>query len=408
MIALMTTQRSIAYVIGTVIFVGAAFVVLAQMRKGRPEVGSEMELAPNRKPYLADDELEGPKLNIALWGALGMLVVIAVTLPLYWLNEPARMTGAEEYFVGEIFTDRGKETYEVDAQCVNCHGPEGVGGSAAFIITDEAGQFVKDVVWTAPALDNVLYRFSTDEVRDILNYGRPGSPMAAWGTPGGGPMTTQQIDNVIDYLWSIQLTPDEVRAQVDDAVKGLDEGLYNRMIANREANADVADPTGDEYVPMDEADQLLLGEFLFYLDSASTGTNSYSCARCHVPGASYGERWESIDDIARGRMAPNLVGIESNLTPKQHYTLISTGTEFGKSYGSSSIGSGRMPGFGLNANDGADDDLRGFGPAGLFSPEQIWAVVTYERNLSTERAAVTAAATDALAIAAPTEEGLSQ
>jgi hypothetical protein len=137
---------------------------------------------------------------------------------------------------------------------------------------------------------------------------------------------------------------------------------------------------------MDEADQLLLGEFLFYLDTATTGTNSYSCARCHVPGASYGERWAEISEIGRGRMAPNLVGIETNLTPKQHYSLISTGTQFGKAYGANSIGSGRMPGFGLNANDASTEDLRQFGPAGLFSPEQIWAVVTYERNLSVERA----------------------
>ena len=56
----------------------------------------------------------------------------------------------------------------------------------------------------------MLYRYSEEGVRYILNYGRPGSPMAAWGGPGGGPLTDQQIDNLIDYLWSIQLTPDEM------------------------------------------------------------------------------------------------------------------------------------------------------------------------------------------------------
>ena len=40
----------------------------------------------------------------------------------------------------------------------------------------------------------------------ILVYGRPGTPMPAWGTEGGGPLTTQQIDELIAYIGSIQLT----------------------------------------------------------------------------------------------------------------------------------------------------------------------------------------------------------
>ena len=46
----------------------------------------------------------------------------------------------------------------------------------------------------APALNTVLYRFSEDEVRYILAYGRPFSPMSPWGIAGGGPMNDQQID----------------------------------------------------------------------------------------------------------------------------------------------------------------------------------------------------------------------
>ena len=68
----------------------------------------------------------------------------------------------------------------------------------------------------------MLYRYNEDQVRYILNYGRPGTPMAAWGADGGGPLTTQQIDNVIDYLWSVQLEPEEMRTQVDDFVKDID------------------------------------------------------------------------------------------------------------------------------------------------------------------------------------------
>ena len=87
MIALMTTQRSFAYVILAIVLIGGAFVVIAQMRKGKAELGSEIELAPNRKDYLPDEELEGPKLNKALWTAFGLLVIVALALPMYWLAE---------------------------------------------------------------------------------------------------------------------------------------------------------------------------------------------------------------------------------------------------------------------------------------------------------------------------------
>ena len=37
--------------------------------------------------------------------------------------------------------------------------------------------------------------------------------MPAWGAEGGGPLTTQQIDELIAYLGSIQLTSDEAQAR---------------------------------------------------------------------------------------------------------------------------------------------------------------------------------------------------
>ena len=50
-----------------------------------PEIGAELELAANRKPYLDDEQLEGPRLErVLLWGVLS-LMVIGVGLPLYWL-----------------------------------------------------------------------------------------------------------------------------------------------------------------------------------------------------------------------------------------------------------------------------------------------------------------------------------
>ena len=144
-------------------------------------------------------------------------------LPLYWLNEPGRQTGAIENF-DQTFVNRGARlfapTEEGGYNCAGCHGSEGVGGQAPpYTLTDADGEFVATVTWRAPALNTVLLRFSVEELREILVYGRPGTPMPAWGTEGGGPLTTQQIDELIAYIGSIQLTSDEAKAEVEGEVR---------------------------------------------------------------------------------------------------------------------------------------------------------------------------------------------
>ena len=134
-------------------------------------MGSEIELAPNRRPYLEDEELEGTKLDKSLLAGLAMLAVIGVGLPLYWLGEPGRHTGLIKD-TDRIFADRGGELYVEGADCQQCHGAEGTGGSAPVTLTDAEGNFVATVAWSAPSLNTVLSRYSEDEVRHVLNYGR--------------------------------------------------------------------------------------------------------------------------------------------------------------------------------------------------------------------------------------------
>ena len=393
MIAVQTTFRSVGYVIAAVVFLGGIAFVFAQGRRGRREVGSEIELAANRKPYYDDDELETKKLNVSLWASFGLLVVIALALPMYWLAEPGRQEGALRYFEKTKFEREGEELYNGEAgpKCVSCHGPNGTGGQAKFVINDETGTFVSQVNWNAPALNTVLWRFSEAEVLDILTFGRPGTPMPAWGVKGGGALTDQNLSSLIEYLWSIQIPVDQMRTEVDKAIAAVDPGLLDRAKAVREQNVGVEDAT--QYKRLPTADELELGEILFNLTDVAAG--AYSCSRCHIPGASYGQPGQDVEKIATSRYAPNLVGIEKDLTEKQHFDLIMKGSEYGKQYGANHQGSGRMPGFGLNANEAAvnavgeprqpsvDNPAKGE-RGGMYTPEEVWAIVTYERNLSAQ------------------------
>ena len=133
------TQQKIGLAIAIVAIAGwVVYIFTTTHRTSEP--GSEIELAPNRRPYLSDDALEGPRLDKALIWAMVLLGIVAVGLPLYWLHEPSRQAGAVNGFdkraVGrghDLFTpapppsDPGSRKPHFG--CSNCHGPNGEGGA---------------------------------------------------------------------------------------------------------------------------------------------------------------------------------------------------------------------------------------------------------------------------------------
>jgi mono/diheme cytochrome c family protein len=367
---LATAASAIGGIIAVLLIGGFIVAVIANMRRARPEIGAEIELAANRKPYLDDEELEGRKLDRTLGFALVLLVVIAVALPLYWLAEPGRQSDAVEGFKQQAI-HRGEIVYTEKAKCSDCHGPAGVGGVRSYTLLNANGDFVAQVNWKAPALNTVLFRYSAEEVKFILDYGRQNTPMPAWGAPGGGPLTEQQLDNVIAYLYSIQLSSDESQQALQ---KEIDT---------------VCKPDADNkctlYGTTDAARWETLGEALFNMgqyDGFASG--AYSCARCHTKGWSYG-----MAEVAGGggALGFNLTG-GSELRQFETATLqqefVSTGSESGKPYGKGGNGSGQMPGFGLNpsAIDPTTAAATGMNPAQtMYTQDQIDAVVAYERSL---------------------------
>ncbi len=300
-IVLATDYRAIGLTIAAVVVIGFIAMFVRNIAKAKSELGSEIELAPNKKPYLTDEELEGTKLDRSLGFALGMLVLLALALPLYWLAEPGRQDGAVEAF-GARFEAEGERSYSEN--CSSCHSAGGTGGAASYVLQDADGGFIANATWSAPRLNNVLLRYSEDEVRYILNFGRPGSPMAAWGTPGGGPLTSQQIDTIIAYLNSVQvqsLDPVEIAAADGDTENILDDPAS----IEAQAAADVLSAEIREEVQrsINAGEFDTVGEAVFNLGlESSFHAGSLSCGRCHTAGWSLGTT--TVPDI----LAPGVAG----------------------------------------------------------------------------------------------------
>ena len=366
-VVLATAAGAIGGIVVAILVIGFVVAVVSNMRRSRAEVGSELELAANRKPYLNDEELEGRKLDRTLGFSLILMMVVAISLPLYWLAEPAREKGMVAHY-DKVFIARGLDVYLNKAKCVTCHGPQGVGGAASYTLLNDNGDYVAAVQWKAPALNNVLYRFSEAEVNNILEYGRPPSPMPAWGSLGGGPLSDQQLLDVIAYLRSIQLP-------ANTATQALDTEIA-KVCKPNSANLCTL------YGQSPDAQWKTLGEALFNMgeyDGFAAG--AYSCARCHTKGWSIG--MPAVPG-GGGSLGPNLTNgseLRAFDTPQDQIAFVMVGSVLGKGYGHGEMGSGQMPAWGINPN-ASDPTQATMSPAQvMYTEDQVAAIVNYERSL---------------------------
>lgn len=367
MVVAITVQQSVAYVLAVVVAVGFVLWLVANARRARPEIGAEIELAANRRPYFDDEGMEGKRLDSVLRWALISLTIIAVGLPLYWLAEPGRQSGAIENFE-ETFAHRGEALYAPTAEggfnCATCHG--GVsGGLVSHTMTDADGT-LRQVTWKAPSLDDVLRRMTEDQVREVLVYGRPFSPMPAWGLEGGGPMNEQQIDNLISYLKSVTISADEARERATTAAEEQLALLRDPEAALAEAEAALASAETDEARLRARSALSEIEGIMASGQEASLGAALFNtqCARCHTAGWSFYEP----ESPGSGAFGPPLANVLTQFPDQQeHYDFVADGVEFGEVYGRQGKGSGRMPFF-----------------SGLLTKEQIEAIVAYERELAAQ------------------------
>jgi mono/diheme cytochrome c family protein len=303
------------------------------------------------------------------------LMVIGVGLPLYWLAEPNRQAGAKEYFAdraagttyhhgqpvggGALFAP----TAEGGFNCAGCHGgASAIGGQVPYTLTDPETGKLRQVQWKAPALNTATLRFTDEQLKDVLTYGRPFSPMPAWGLDGGGPMNDQQIGNLIAYLHAIQISKKDAQAASADAAAAELKRLRGLQSSLTAAQAKLDAATGDDR----DAAQAEVDRIQSEIDLAQPTTEgaalfNMNCARCHTLGWSYDEPRAP----GSGAYGPPLYNAKNQFPEADdQIDFVANGRKRGERYGLNGQASGRMPHFGK-----------------LLTADEIEAIVKYERSL---------------------------
>jgi mono/diheme cytochrome c family protein len=388
--------RNVLVVINLVALVALGVFAVLSVRRNR-----EKTTPQNLAVFHDDETLEGPHLERVLGWTLFFAAIIAVALPVYWLREPNRQNESVHYFDegavnrgAVLFANNQMAAYDQakSLQCANCHGTDLGGGSTSVAHTfkDGTGAFVD---WRAPALNTVLKRFSPQEVHDIITFGRPGTPMQAWGVEGGGPKNDQSLNDLVAFITSKQLSVTKARKQSDDALtawagqpaqqlKDAQKALTDAQKALRTVQTD-SKATVDDRVAAQKAVEEARTALAWAQDWVARRANvsqgqllfEVNCARCHTLGWSvFNPETQKPENVVgqpgAGAFGPDLGDEKQRFTDGTEGTgvasqeaFISLGSDLNKPYGNNGVGNGKMPGF-----------------AGMLTKEQIAAIVQYERE----------------------------
>jgi mono/diheme cytochrome c family protein len=404
-----------AIVLLNVVVVAAigGFIILRVVSLRRnPEPRPPLNLGPG----LPDDVLEGRKLERVLGWALLFTVILAVSVPVYFLVEPTREAKANQTFLKEsiargarLFANTSSKAYDATFSllCANCHGVDAGGGQAPFVLQPEADIcqdkakqnnpafpqcLSQNVAWQAPPLNNVLLRFDRDQVAQIITYGRPGTPMPPWGVASGkGVLGEQGIEDLVNYLQSVQISQKKAQDQATAAiatyktdaaslVTNTQKSVADAQAAVTAAQARSAAPATvaalQATVAQTQAQLVAAQANNTQVQGLSEGAILFrlNCARCHT------KNWSFFDPTKLNQPPPAPQGSGAYGPPlnggtvllqfpgmtgrDQQLAWVGVGVPANQQYGVRGISSGRMPHFGK-----------------ILSAAQIAEIVDYERSL---------------------------
>ena len=185
---------------------GNAYLMLRRPRRpGTPDI------PPAMKPGPSDAQLEEPRLvRMQAWGIVTVLAM-SIWIPAVWLNEPKQNETDQRNFneasiaAGAASVQLNSESNPTGIGCVRCHGPDLGGGYNVFNGT------VVPVPNLRTVCGGVKYGHSQiTGLADVVNtiaQGRAGTDMPSWSVKFAGSLDDQQINDIVNYILSIQKVP---------------------------------------------------------------------------------------------------------------------------------------------------------------------------------------------------------
>jgi len=185
---------------------GTAYLMLRRPRRaGTPDI------PPAMKPGPPDPELEKPRLErMMAWGIV-TVVLMAIWVPAVWLREPKqnesdqRTFNAQSVAAGAASVQLNSEENPTGIGCVRCHGPDLGGGYNVFNGTVVPVPNLQTVCGGAKFGHTQIASLS--DVVDTIAEGRTGTDMPSWSVKFAGSLDDQQINDIVNYVLSIQKVP---------------------------------------------------------------------------------------------------------------------------------------------------------------------------------------------------------
>jgi mono/diheme cytochrome c family protein len=191
-----------------------------------------------------------PKENYTRHVAVAFVLTLAIlaSFQIYLLREPVRIASVEASDKA-IAVNAGQALFKTD--CTLCHGSNGEG----------------DV---GPALNDKTFLNTTsdDTIFSVISSGVPGTQMPAWNQAHGGPLTDQDITQVVAYIRAWQPTATDIRSAPPRGDSGRGRTIFNSVCVTCHGDNGV----GTDKVPaLNDAQKLNQFDDAWYRDTIAQG-----------------------------------------------------------------------------------------------------------------------------------------
>jgi cbb3-type cytochrome c oxidase subunit III len=144
--------------------------------------------------------------------ALGLTVMILILFQIYIFREPDRIAGVEAHDLS-VAVSAGEALFKKN--CTLCHGDNGEGTVGRPSLNDK------------PFLDST----SDDTIFSIISSGVPNTEMPAWNQSHGGPLTDEDVRNLVAFIRAWQPSAPDRRATPAVGDLGRGRTLFGNVCA---------------------------------------------------------------------------------------------------------------------------------------------------------------------------------